>query len=515
MVEGPDKAVYVGTLPSAHIMRLDWQSHQLVDLGTPSPGESYIWALTVGSDGKLYGGTSPHAKLISFDPRTRESQDLGRMSENQDYARYVAADNGGLVYIRIGVGTGLDLVAYDIASGQHFSILPANEAHPSEITLGRGADGAVYAQIAKEWFGLSGRKAIPSSPPRLETEDLGNGLHVSFEGSRLRGRGADGKVVEYAGNYQGEQQEIFHLAAGPDGRVYASTRMPFHLFWAASQGTDAGDLGEIGQGDAYSMLAWHNRLIGAAYAAGAPLFIYRPDQPWQPGPTANDNPWLIHYAGENATWRPMAMVAGPQDKVFIAGLPGYGLLGGSLCVLDPSNGKVDQYSDLVNDQSIVALTTLSDGLVVGGTSIYGGTGSHPTQREATLFIWNPRLSEKVFQTVPVPGQPTVAALSASPNGMVYGFAGKMMFEFDPARKEVARLVVSGIGEVLPNALGLGPDGALYGLTHQGIFRIAGSKSRPVMIATYPAGIDRGFAIIGHQLFFASKSRMVSYRLPDY
>lgn len=64
MTVGPDGQVYVGTLPTAHILRVDWKTKKLVDCGQPSKTEAYIWQLAVGTDKKIYGCTYPNAKLV-------------------------------------------------------------------------------------------------------------------------------------------------------------------------------------------------------------------------------------------------------------------------------------------------------------------------------------------------------------------------------------------------------------------------------------------------------------------
>src|SRR6185437_5768753 len=64
---GPDGNVYVGTLPHAHLFRLDPRRGVLEDIGRPSEGEQYIWQVTVGPDARLYGCTYPTARLVRFD----------------------------------------------------------------------------------------------------------------------------------------------------------------------------------------------------------------------------------------------------------------------------------------------------------------------------------------------------------------------------------------------------------------------------------------------------------------
>ena len=57
MVTGPDGNVYLGTLPGAHLVKLDTKTGKLIDIGRPSATEEYIWDVAFGSDGKLYGST--------------------------------------------------------------------------------------------------------------------------------------------------------------------------------------------------------------------------------------------------------------------------------------------------------------------------------------------------------------------------------------------------------------------------------------------------------------------------
>eukprot|EP01047_Picozoa_sp_COSAG01_P086292 COSAG01_NODE_19337_length_1016_cov_1.708833_1_plen_315_part_10 len=45
--------------------------------------------------------------------------------------------------------------------------------------------------------------------------------------------------------------------------------------------------------------------------------VYTPGQPWAPGLMAGANPRRVHFAGENAEWRPKAMIEGADGKVYI------------------------------------------------------------------------------------------------------------------------------------------------------------------------------------------------------
>jgi len=516
MALGAGGQVYVGTLPAAHVLRLDWKERKLVDMGRPSDSEQYIWQLALGADRKLYGCTYPSAKLVRLDPATGQGEDLGRMDPTELYARSVAADGAGFVYVGIGMAQ-RHLVAYEIATGEHRDILPPDLAGPGWATVARGDDGVVYGSASGRNLRLAGWKAEPIPPEQVRGEGplrLADGRTVTYDGHAVSVTDpASGRTERHDTGYQGKSQSLFRIGLGPDGRLYASTAMPIHFLWADPDSDRWEELGQPGGGEFYSFLAYQDVLIGAAYSANAPIMVYRPGRPWAPDKQPSGNPWLIHYEGENSGWRPMAMIAGPGDKVYLGAVSGYGLLGGPLCVLDPQTGKVDQYLHLIKDQSVIALAALPDGRIVGGTTIGGGGGSHATQTEAKLFLWDPEKRETLFETVPVPGEGTISALAVGKDGMVYGFAGATLFVFDPQQQQVVDTAPHELGSLIYNAVFPGPDGNLYGLASNGIFTIDPATRRPRILAAYPGGIRGGYAIRGREVFFTSGPQIVSYTLP--
>src|SRR6185437_16186737 len=52
MAVGPDGNIYLGTLPGAHLLKLDPKAGTLIDLGRPASTESYIWDINFAPDGK-------------------------------------------------------------------------------------------------------------------------------------------------------------------------------------------------------------------------------------------------------------------------------------------------------------------------------------------------------------------------------------------------------------------------------------------------------------------------------
>jgi hypothetical protein len=438
------------------------------------------------------------------------------MEPTEQYARSVAADDRGFVYTGIGPSA-QHLVAYEIATGEHRDILPPDLAGPGWCTVWRGADGRAYGTAGSQYLRLEGWNAVPIPADQISSEPplrLADGRAVTYDGkSIVLTDPQSGATQRHETGYGGRSQSLFRIALGPDGKLYGSTAMPIHFFQADPDSDQWEELGQPGGGEFYSLLAWKDVLLCAAYSGNSPLMVYRPGQPWEPKTEPSGNPWLIHYDAENAGWRPMAMVAGKGDQVYVGAVSGYGLLGGPLCVFDPATGKVDQYLQLIQDQSVISLAVLPDGTIVGGTTIGGGGGSHPTQTEAKLFLYDPATREKLFETVPVPGQSNVGALAVGPDGLVYGFASGTLFVFDPQARKVIESAPQDVGDPQYNAVAPGPDGELYGVSSRGVFTIDRTAKRARLLAEYPPSIHGGFAIRGRDIFFTSGPQIVSYTLP--
>ncbi len=155
---GPDKNMYLGTLPNAHLLKFNTSLQQLTDLGQVplDPGsstpQSYIWQLTVSPHThKMYGCTYPSADLVSYDPLAANPKivNLGTMDPtHQDmYARACVADpNPNSPYIYLGLGTVSDqIVVYNTDTNS--ITLRINGSSASSGWVYPGSDGNVHSWL--------------------------------------------------------------------------------------------------------------------------------------------------------------------------------------------------------------------------------------------------------------------------------------------------------------------------------------------------------------------------------
>lgn len=503
MVVAPDGKIYLGTLPRAHILQLDPRKGTLVDLGRPSETEQYIWALGVGADNKIYGATYPQSKLVRYDPGTGKLDDLGRMDPVEQYGRSVAGDKDGFVYVGIGTSKA-NIAAYEIATGKHRLIMPPEFQTVGTATVYKGEDGAVYARHGKQHFKLKGWNATPveasGAAPEARQNRLADGRTVEASGRTIKvSNPRTGKVDERSFDYKGNGLPLFRIGLGPDKVIYGSAVLPIHFVRLDEKSGTVPEIGDIGGGEVYTFLRHRSKLLMAAYSAFAPLLVWDPSRPFHQG-EGEKNPALVEFEGSDHGWRPEALIEGPGGLVYIGAMAGYGKLGGPLSVWDVERGTVQQYHHLIKDQSVISLAVWK-GLIVGGTTIGGGGGSHPTQKEARLFVWDPKTRTKLWEGPGVPEARGVNDLITAPNGIVYGISSGKLFRFNPETHEVT------VGQQLPfrralsNSVAMGPDGRIWGLAAEGIFAIDTNTNEAAIVAAPPSRITAGFALDGKTIWF--------------
>jgi len=523
MAAGPDGNVYLGTTPNAHFLKLDPQQGTLIDLGRPSSTEEYIYALAFGSDNRLYGVTYPNCKLVRYDPATGKLADLGRLDPIQEYAHSIAATKDGFIYAGIGPGIA-NIAAYQISTGQHQEILPTTAQSVAFPNVYLGTDGNVYGSVSGLKFSLNQWTAtklnsgvtIPAAP----TNVLSDGRTVSIDES-LSASGSEvltlvvtnptiKATVEYQIAYQGEEMSLFRIGFGPDGALYGSSELPANFIRVDMNQNSLEQIGIVGAGEVYSFLSHGNSLLMGAYVGLGTLMSYQPGVLFEQA-AGSANPGSVTFNGDNDSWRPEAMINGSNGNVYVGALAGYGLIESPLIEWNPESGSVQLYN-VVPNQSVVSLASWQD-FIIGGTSSRGGPGSQPTQADAELFIWNPSTQEVEYQFAPVSGAASITDLITAPNGLVYGIAGKTLFEFNPQTQQITNSQTLPFSNVIYNGVSVDNAGRIWGLAESGIFVIDTSKFNTTMIANSPLQITGGFAMANGNIYFISGPSVYSYTIP--
>lgn len=511
----PNGDVYFGTLPHAHFMRLDWATQRMIDLGRPSAGDEYIWDTTFGPDGKLYGVTYPECRLVRYDPADGKMADLGRMDPTEKYGRWIVNGRDGYLYIGIGTAKA-DIAVYDTRSGKMREVLPPIERIVGIAKPYLGTDGKVYATVGDSLFRLSGftieKIDANQRVPVMQQNTLSDGRTFSFstEGFLKLHTPNSGETTSLHIGYNGEPLQIFRITSGSDGVLYGSAVLPAYLVRVDISAHTVNNIGLIGGGEVYSLLEHHGRIALAGYSSLSVLMSYDPTQPFHPG--KNGNPSYTEFEGADEGWRPQAMIEGPRGLLYIGGTAGYGKLEGPIVVWDGKSSQAGAYGNLIHNQSLISLATWQ-GQIVGGTTTEGGGGSHPTEKDATVFFWNPTTHKVLWKIAPVPGAKSVTDLITSRSGLVYGVAfnnGPKLFTIDPKKHQVLSVQSLPFHSLPYNGVVMTQDGTIWGLAEEGIFQINDSTHQATIVARSPVPITGGIALQGHDLYFVSNSEVYSY-----
>ncbi len=561
LCEGPDGRIYIGTVDAGRIFSFDPVTRQVTDLGSAA-GEQYVWTLHSGPDGRIYGATYPNAKVVVYDPRTGRIEDLGRMHPTEQYCRDLAVADNGKVFC--GIGSRADIVVYDPSTGEKRSILPDRYKGNSFAYTMDSEDNIVYAFLHFDQIVLifdaetyellmevrhpegqgvyifrqiSGGPVLITNLPggymrfnkatrQLEPYETGGygyydaltGVAYSGDSQVFQARNVtSGKILSSVNvGKDGEGMAIFSLGTGPDGCIYGGVYNLLHLFRYDPASGDLVDLGipiPGASGEFYSFLEHEGKLYMASYTYSV-LSVYDPSKPWAPGTSKDSNPRKIGPVGDEQ-YRPPAMVAGADGKVYIGSIPAYGKFGGALSSYDPATDAFEVHRHIVPNQSIVSLTaSLDRRTIFGGSSIYGDYAT-PIEKEAHFFAWDTQRGCLVLDLVPVAGASQIQSLATAPDGKVYGFAGSTLFIYDPATNQIVHKQSVPVGA--PTKTIAGRDGLIYGISSASLFRLK-PISRPGeeigIEQLYSGGVDLAFGHDGRIYFARGTDLFVLENVPS-
>jgi streptogramin lyase len=529
-----DRRLYIGAAYSGHLLRFDPKKNKIEDLGAINPpGDTFPCRIDEAPDGSLFIGCYGTAGLTRYDPKTGEFKRYGRMDEVDMYCYPLVAPDG-IVASEIRM-TRPHIVLLDPKTGEKKTVGPVITAgEPGKsVYLMRANDKNLYIVSSEGNYRIEGMNIRPVDqvPPAEAARLLADGSTFYFsdaEDQQYRELVIESKAAgakrQFGLDYDAAGSSLFVVHLGPDGKIYGSSIMPLHLYRYHPQTGEVKDMGRCSPaaGEAYSMGNLDGKLYICSYPA-AMLSVYDPGKPYHFGSEPNDNPRDLGPMDEHISYRPRAMLTGPLGRVWTGSYPNYGIWGGPLAWYDPKTGEKKSYRHVLQDQSVCALAWAEPvQLIVGGTSISGGSGTQPKAEEAALFLWDPVKETKVWQRAPRQGTHAITALVAAPDGMIYGIAhgrsvrGKDFREilvFDPAARKFVRHLPIPEGGAPDNSLQIGQDGKVYGVTTEAVYRIEPGTRSVEVLTNIPGRLDIPGPLVAKTLYFAVGPHLRSLELP--
>lgn len=460
-------------------------SDKVNTLGRVLPGEKVIWDLTAGKNGEIFGGTYPGCRVFRYHPKDGFS-DVGKgaLVENENYVRSVVYDKkSGKIYA--GIASHSALVELDPKTGEKKQLLPDEDRdqeavyHINLVNDLKGGD-RVFGWLtgSKERLTVIYNLKTKKFEDTMPTIDV-KSVIKSASGSKIYySAGKKLYVLDYASNKK-KAKELAQLSSetktirwGKDGLLYILTSSKdVHTYNTLTNKLTTERLAVPEQPiDIQSIFCgpdgnvWTGGYLAGGHASYNPLtgkstqyqgldqtegmtslgsilyfgiypksrlYAYDTQKPWD---LKQKNPKFLGQIPEQD--RPFAVLGLEKlNSVLFGTVPTYGHLGGALINYDVTSEQLQTFNNIIPNQSVISLAKHNE-LVIGGTSIFGGLGGVPKEKEAKLFGWNPETKKKVFEIVPVKGAMSLSGLINGPDGHIWGFADGDLIIFDPVQQKV-------------------------------------------------------------------------------
>lgn len=518
-------SVYIGATHAGHLLRFDPDKEILEDLGSFREIEhAFVCRLDEDRQGRIWIGSFDNAELAVYNPSTGKITQYGRMDETDLYCYpYVNVD--GMIVCDIKFSRQHVLI-FNPATGERRKVGPTAEADKDKFEVLKDAAGQVYIKSSLGNYRIEGMTAVPidkvPDPPAAPT--LPDGSTFAFideniqRNRTLEVRKPDGTVRQFELDYKTDGTEIHYLHTGPDGLLYGSSMLPEHFFRYNPKSGELLDLGvcSTATGEAYSMANLDGKIYIGSYPK-AMLSVYDPALPYHIGLEPGDNPREVGRIDERSN-RPRSALAGPLGRVWFASRPEYGFSGGPLAWYDPATESRHSYFGLAGKGSCFVLAHLpEERLLAVGTSRKAGAGIISAE-QAQLFLWDYEGEKKVWEGTL--GRPVFQfnALHMGADNRLYGTAFDKngappeFFVFDTKKRVfIERHAVPG---EKPLDLGLqqGPDGNIYGVTKNGIYRYDPSTSQLEVIYRDTEEIYVAGPIMGQWMYLSTLHRLRAVKL---
>ena len=512
--------------------------------------------MTEDDGGRIWAASFPDSSLCMYDPRTGEFRDYGSLY-CQDWRQYpytLAADAGGWIYFSVGK-TLSQFIAFDPEAGKAFPLLAEEDRVPNATShVYRDEGGKVYGLSDEkhwsdgQWYELRRDSAVKltGQPPQNMKKIIGGSIwpfHREFpSGRRLKTLDLTNRVmvVEDPGarsekmlrfDYPSEGAHIMEVAALPDGRIGGGAAFPMRFFTfdpatGASRHEDV-----FGQTNVLDYQG--ERVFIGAYTEGMLLELDMA-RPWV-APRRNapeSNPRVLAICEPDIN-RPHAILAHPDGRTIVmGGTPGYGYTGGGLLFWDRAAdaSTLLKHTELLADHCVMSLAALPGGNLLVGSGTRAGTGGQVRAKEAELYELDVATKKIGWHAALVPGAQEYSELRAGPGGLIYGLADFRVYEpslmdeeklflvFDPARREIIHReeTAPGFGPMHlqqgQRKIVISPDGRIFLLFRNGIAQADPVTFKLSWVARSPVAIVAGGAWQDGRIWFASGSRIYSYRV---
>ncbi len=503
-----DGTIYGGTYPNCYVFKYDPKEEKYSTFGPDGPGHPFdseeMYARAVAYDEEndvLYVGVGTHAKLYRYDFKTGTTKSVLPEKYKDNSYIYTMKFFNGKLFAYTSPGSELLVMTFDEKGNPTIEKIITGSS-----TVTRPVDGLSYfvnkdRHITAYDYNTNSiipikdengnQQEIIQSPIMIDLvklkdqEKYPGWTYISLAGSSNR----LSRYVAYnltthnlevmTLDLPGKNYNPRSLISGPDGKIYGSN----HLGGGTSVYDPVNNDNKLyyGLAQAESGIALGDKLYFSCYTQ-AKIYEYDPNEEWKYNYTIAINPEEIFRLGPVYEQdRPFGSASG-DGLLYIGTVPEYGKLGGTLAIYNPETREFPYViRNVVQDQAITALT-YKDGIIYGGTTIWGGIGAVPTTKDAKFFAFDVKNKTKLFESVIAEGTRTITTVEVGPDGKIWGMSEGFLFKYNPETDEIEynnedfpEINFSAITYENPRLYGAqlvaGNDGYMYGNTTGKFFRV--------------------------------------------
>lgn len=484
-------------------------------------------SLTEDKDGRIWAATYPNNQLVSFNPQNSSLQNHDQLAKESwtQYPRSIAVDAHGWVYVGSGLAAS-QIYAYNIQSHATQALLSSSQRVSGTAVVTQSQSNVVYARNGRQQFMLTNGKAsglsagaqvaesnLKGGAQNLVDREFPSGrrlVSVDMHDRTLVTRDASGQQKTVKFNYTTQGAALTFVCATGDNKVCGGTRFPMHTFYY-NAGDNKFDSKQLPR-QPNVMAALGSRLYVAAYPDGK-LFQESENGKNEFSEVLNAYPSIN---------RPHAMlIMGGGSQIALAGTPEYGTTGGGMMFWNRSSGqksRIDHWH-LVPNHSVQAMVELSNGMLLGGTTVAPGTGGVTKATDSSeLFLMDANTHEVRWRGAPVPSAKTITDLMVGADGLVYGLADSVdLFVFNPNNRQVVSVnrFSKDLGPSVyaqgTRAFVKGADGSIYVLLYNGIGKVDTKAHTVSRVVSSPVRITVGGAAANGRIYFGSNNHLYSWK----
>ena len=528
LFKASERYIYMFTGKSGRFLKYDTRLNEIETVGEET--KALYWmktSFTEAPDGRVYVGTYPRAAVAVLNPKTGEVEVIDRISTNSgsEYVINPASDMDGIIYLPTGMKHG-ELWSYNPETGEKKQILPKKMMTYGAAQVWRAADGKVYGRKGNTTFLCTENEIVEGETQEafVDTPDnlYGNvrALYLNTEGNLIVEDQTSKEQLIVESTFEPSAHEVFSVGDIYNGRLYGSGMKPGHIFTYDINTGGLDDLGYLTRGrvQAYDILAHRDQLFMSSYTGGY-IDVFTVDSNGIP----SNRKSVAHLHRMAKQERLLQLTLGTDGHIYSPTMPIKGFLGGTLVRVDPKSLETKVFQDVVPNQSLMAVTAVKEtGELFLTSSVYGGTSSKPTEKEAVVALWDPEGEQVTYTGKPIQGARAYGKTVQANNGMIYGAALDTIFVFDPLERKVAAKASlekqsdSRARVVLSESLG--EDGFVYGIDSRNgqLFRVDPSTHKVTVLGEDSSLINARFAEVKEDgyLYYPNHSKLMRVQVVD-